>query len=65
MLSGRRMNETVVNCTVVDQNIVRCDEKEYYLYQSPPDELVKPTTGVFWAYLITYLALVLFAGLSF
>lgn len=63
MLSGRRMNETVVNCTVVDQNIVRCDEKEYYLYQSPPDELVKPTTGVFWAYLITYLALVLFAGL--
>lgn len=49
--------EESVNCTVVDHNTVTCGGKEYHL-----EELLEPTDGVFWAYLLTYLALVMFAG---
>ena len=48
-----------MNCTRVDYDTVRCGGREYHL-----EELVEPTDGVFWAYLLTYLALVLFAGSS-
>ena len=49
-----------MNCTRVDHDTVECGGKEYHL-----EELLEPTDGVFWAYLLTYLALVVFAGLWF
>ena len=54
MTSG---SEELLNCTRVDHNSVRCGGEEYHL-----EELVQPTAGVFWVYLLVYLTLVMFAG---
>jgi hypothetical protein len=42
----------------VSDATVECDGKEYHL-----EELLHATDGLFWAYIITYMGLVLFAGL--
>ena len=49
--------EDVLNCTRIDHDTVKCGGKEYHL-----EELLGATDGRFWAYLLTYMVLVLFAG---
>lgn len=50
--------EDFLNCTRVSHATVECDGKEYHL-----EELLQATDGLFWGYLVIYMALVLFAGL--
>lgn len=49
--------DDMLNCTRVDHSTVLCDGKHYHL-----EELIEPTDGEFWAFLFTYIILVLFAG---
>ena len=49
--------EELLNCSRVNHGTVRCGDREYHL-----EELLEPVDGVFWAFLLSYLALVLFAG---
>jgi ankyrin repeat/SOCS box protein 13/metal transporter CNNM len=55
-MSGRSVGRG--GCTRVSHSSVECDGKEYQL-----GELLDPHAGEFWAYLLTYGALVLFTGL--
>ena len=49
--------EELLNCSRVNHGTVRCGDREYHL-----EELLEPVDGAFWAFLLSYLALVLFAG---
>ena len=50
-------NLTNITCTFVDPNTVECGGEEFH-----KQEAINATEGLFWAYLIIYIALVLFAG---
>ena len=58
-MSGDRDDDIILNCTRVDHNTVKCYDKEYHL-----EEILGASDGLFWAYLLIYIVLVLFAGIS-
>ena len=50
--------EEILNCTRVDHDTVECGGQEYHL-----EELLGAGDGLFWAYLLIYMTLVMFAGI--
>ena len=50
---------TFINCTVVDENTVLCNDTKY---KSGGDETLSYDDAWFWIYVGIYAALVIFAG---